>query len=79
LPEPGSVKAMMLKLKNRDFLRLLGARGTAIEVVDGRVWITEDGREQDSFLSGGGSYRIAGDGLVLVEAEANETAVRILA
>ena len=68
---------MVLRLNNRDFLRLRGARGVAIEIVDGRVWITEDGRDEDSFLSGGGSYRVAGDGLVLVEAEANETAVRV--
>ena len=68
---------MVVWLNDRDFLRLRGARGAAIEVVDGRVWITEDGREQDSFVSGGGRYRVAGDGLVLVEAEANETAVRI--
>jgi hypothetical protein len=75
--EPSTVEAMMVKLKHRDFLRLCAARGVAIEVVDGRVWITEDGRGEDSFVSGGGSYRVAGDGLVLIEAEANETAVRV--
>jgi hypothetical protein len=60
---------MVLQLKHNDFLRLRGARGVAIEVVDGRVWITEDGREADSFLVPGGRYRVGGDGLVLVGAE----------
>jgi hypothetical protein len=60
---------MRLQLKHNDFLRLRGARGVAIEVVGGRVWITEDGRETDSFLAAGGRYRVRGDGLVLVGTE----------
>ena len=68
---------MVLQLKSRDFLRLRGARGVAIEVVGGRVWITEDGREADSFLAAGGRYRVGGDGLVLIEAENDETALRL--
>jgi hypothetical protein len=60
---------MILKLKRNDFLRLRGARGVAIEVLDGRVWITEDGRAGDSFLGAGRRYRVSGDGLVLIGAE----------
>ena len=60
---------MVLQLNHNDFLRLRSARGVAIEVVDGRVWITEDGRARDSFLGAGGLYRVSGDGLVLVGAE----------
>lgn len=60
---------MVLRLKDRDFLRLRGARGAAIEVLDGRVWITEDGRAADSFVGSGARYRVRGDGLVLVGAE----------
>jgi hypothetical protein len=56
-------------MKPNDFLRLRGARGVAIDVVAGRVWITEDGRAQDSFVGAGSSYRVEGDGLVLVGAE----------
>jgi Protein of unknown function (DUF2917) len=70
---------MVLRLKHSDFLRLRCARGLAIEVVDGRVWITEDGREADSFLAPGGCYRVGGDGLVLVEAEADDTDLRLVA
>lgn len=69
---------MVLRLENKDFLRLREARGVAIEIVGGRVWITEDGFRDDSFLGAGGRYRVGGDGLVLVEAEADETAVRLL-
>lgn len=60
---------MVLRMKDREFMRLRGARGAAIEVLDGRVWITEDGRHADSFVGSGERYRVAGDGLVLVGAE----------
>jgi len=69
---------MVLRLKDKGFLKLRGARGTAIEVVGGRVWITEDGRQGDRFLVAGGCYRVSGDGLVLVGAENDETTVRVL-
>ena len=68
---------MVLRLNNNDFLRLRGARGVAIEVVDGRVWITEDGFRADSFLAAGGRYLVGSDGLVLVGAEAT-TEVRLV-
>jgi len=60
---------MILRLNRNDFLRLRGARGVAIEVLEGRVWITEDGRASDSFLGPGRRYRIGGEGLVLVGTE----------
>jgi hypothetical protein len=60
---------MILTLKRNDFLRLRGARGVVIEVLDGHVWITEHGRACDSFLGPGRSYCVGGDGLVLVGAE----------
>ena len=70
---------MVLRLKNKDFLRLSGARGVAIEVVGGRVWITEDGRDADRFLAAGGRYRVGGDGLVLIGAENDDTSLRLVA
>jgi uncharacterized protein YjiS (DUF1127 family) len=60
---------MMLRLTLRDSLTLQGARGTAIDVLTGRVWITEDGRPGDSFVDAGSSYRVGGQGLVLIGAE----------
>lgn len=67
---------MVLRMKDREFMRLRRARGLAIEVLDGRVWITEDGRHADSFLAPGERYRVAGDGLVLIGAETG-TEVRV--
>jgi hypothetical protein len=60
---------MILKLDRRELLRLREARGVAIEVLDGCVWITEDGSTQDNFLGPGRRYRVGGDGLVLVSPE----------
>jgi hypothetical protein len=61
--------AMILRLKRNDFLRLRSARGAAIEVLSGRVWVTEDGATGDHFLSPGHRYRVGGDGLVIVGTE----------
>jgi ferric-dicitrate binding protein FerR (iron transport regulator) len=60
---------MILRIKKNDFLRMRGARGVAIAVLEGRVWITEDGASGDSFLDAGRSYRVGGDGLVLIGTE----------
>ncbi|MGH8740424.1 MAG: DUF2917 domain-containing protein [Burkholderiales bacterium] len=60
---------MVLELKAKQCLRLRGARGVAIEVLAGCVWITEDGRGGDAFLGPGRGYRVWGDGLVLVSGE----------
>ena len=68
---------MVLKLNDKDFLRIRGACGLAIEVVDGRVWITEEGRPADRFLSAGARYLVRGNGMVLVGAEAGATEVRL--
>ena len=65
---------MMLRLTLRDFLTLQGARGMAIDVLVGRVWITEDGRAGDSFVDAGRSYRVGGQGLVLIGAEISKYA-----
>jgi uncharacterized protein YjiS (DUF1127 family) len=63
---------MVLQLTFNEFLRLQGAKGAAIEVLDGKVWITEDGRQGDRFLEAGRSYRVAGEGLVVVGADHRE-------
>jgi len=60
---------MILRLTLRDCLTLQGARGMAIDVLVGRVWITEDGRAGDSFVEAGRSYRVGGHGMVLIGTE----------
>jgi hypothetical protein len=57
---------MILRLDCNDYVRLRKARGAAIEVLTGRVWITEDGRAADRFLGPGHCYRVGGEGLVLI-------------
>src|SRR5882672_5886449 len=69
---------MMLRLTLRDFLTLQGARGMAIDVLVGRVWITEDGRAGDSFVDAGRSYRVGGQGLVLIGAEDQAHAAEVV-
>jgi uncharacterized protein YjiS (DUF1127 family) len=62
---------MVLNLNANEFLRLERARGTTVEVLDGRVWITEAGRERDALVSKGMRYSVAGNGLVVVGMEAD--------
>jgi uncharacterized protein YjiS (DUF1127 family) len=69
---------MMLRLTLRDFLTLQGARGMAIDVLVGRVWITEDGRAGDSFVDAGRSYRVGSQGLVLIGAENQARAAEVV-
>jgi uncharacterized protein YjiS (DUF1127 family) len=68
---------MVLQLTFNQFLRLQGAKGAAIQVLDGKVWITEDGRQGDRFLEAGRSYRVAGEGLVVVGAESKTCLARV--
>ncbi len=60
---------MILDLDRGQLLRMRSARGATIEVLSGRVWITEDGCAADRFLDAGRCYRVGGEGLVLVGAE----------
>ncbi len=60
---------MVLQLRSNDFLRLSRAAGTLIEVLSGRVWVTEQGRARDSLLGPGRRYRVCGNDLVLVGTE----------
>lgn len=54
-------------LRDNHPLRLDGARGLRIECTAGTIWITETGQREDIFLSPGQSYRLAGNGVSLVE------------
>jgi hypothetical protein len=66
---------MIRRLGRNDHLRLRGARGTSLRVVEGRVWITEPDCGQDRFVAAGGCYSVRGDGLVLVSSENEPTAL----
>jgi hypothetical protein len=60
---------MVLQLNTNGFLRLRCAAGSWIEVLSGRVWVTESGTSRDAVLGPGRRYRVSGDGLVLVGTE----------
>lgn len=60
---------MVLTLKNDELLRLRRAAGSSLEVLCGHAWVTEAGGAGDRLLGPGATYRVAGDGLVLVGAE----------
>lgn len=69
---------MVLQLNTNDYLRLRCAAGSWIEVLSGRVWVTEDGARRDALLGPGRRYQVSGDGLVLVGAETAAEAALLL-
>lgn len=48
-------------------LRVARAAGLRIDCLAGNIWITVAGQATDIFLAAGDSYRIAGQGLTLIE------------
>ena len=48
--------------------RLEDARGLAIEVWDGELWVTQAGDRRDHFIRPGERFRIERDGVVLAQA-----------
>jgi hypothetical protein len=63
---------MILHLQDQGFVWLRSAGGATIEVLAGRVWITEDGCAADRFVDRGRRYRIRNDGLVLIGSETRD-------
>ncbi len=61
---------MVVTLTTKELFRLSRARGATLEALEGTLWVTESGREQDACLVPGGRYCVRGDGLVLVGIEA---------
>ena len=60
---------MILNLEANGTLRLAGAERLAIEVLDGRVWLTRKGRREDAILARGARCEVAGEDVVLVGLE----------
>ena len=50
-------------------LNVADADGVNVRVLRGRVWITQEGSLDDTFLEAGDSQRLAGDGRVVISAE----------
>jgi Protein of unknown function (DUF2917) len=50
-------------------LNVADADGVNVRVLQGRVWITQEGSLDDVFLAAGDSHRLVGDGRVVISAE----------
>lgn len=57
---------MILNLNANELLRLSGARGTGLEVLDGAVWVTQAGNTSDALVGRGRRLEIASNDLVLI-------------
>ena len=57
---------MILDLEPNGALRMSGAHGMRVEVLDGHLWITHTGRTEDVILGRGARYRVESDDVVLV-------------
>ncbi len=64
----------VLDLQPAQVLRLHAAAGVTISCNGGIVWVTQEGRARDDFLSAGKSLCIASDGVTLVEAIGDKAA-----
>ena len=57
-----------LRLERGAQLKLRDAAGTAVSVLEGYVWITEENNPSDILLQPGQSFRLASTGLSMIEA-----------
>ena len=64
----------VVDLRPAQILRLRVASGVIIRCDSGTVWITQEGRARDDFLSAGDSLCIASSGITLVETIGNAAA-----
>lgn len=56
-------------------LKISDAGGKSLRVVEGRVWVTQEGSLDDVFLDAGSSFTFAGRGSTVVTAEGPRGAV----
>ena len=55
-------------LASQSLLKLHDARGRKLLVIDGMVWVTQDGDPRDVFIGAGESFEFDRAGLTLVQA-----------
>jgi hypothetical protein len=63
-----------LSLTEGALLKISDGRGRSLRVLEGRVWITQEGSLDDSFLDAGESYTFEGSGSAVVTAEGSRNA-----
>ena len=70
-----SLDMRLTRLGAGEFLKLRDGRGQRLEVLDGWVWVTQDGDPRDAFIGKGGSFVFDRSGLAIVEALADSRMV----
>lgn len=59
-------------------LRITKGKGVSVRVISGRVWITEFGCIDDTFLVNGQVYEITSEGLALIENDLRKSVTTIV-
>ena len=67
-----------LSLTDGALLNISDAKGRSLRVLDGRVWITQEGSLDDVFLDAGESHTFQGTGSAVVTAEGRDSAKAII-
>lgn len=62
--------SLYLTLQAGEPVTIAGATGTSIRVLEGRVWLTEEGVSDDTFIFAGGDYRLRSRGRVVLDCDA---------
>ena len=50
-------------------INLAKANGVRVRVLDGRIWVTQEGSPDDVFVAAGAEYELVGDGKIVISAE----------
>jgi len=61
--------SLYLALEARQPVTIAGAAGTVVRVLEGRVWLTEEGVSEDLFLFPGSEYRLQSFGRVVLDSD----------
>ncbi len=61
--------SLYLALEARQPVTIAGAAGTVVRVLEGRVWLTEEGVSEDVFLFPGAEYRLQSLGRVVLDSD----------
>jgi len=64
-----------VRLAANQTLKVVDGAGSTVCAVDGAVWITEENQPRDIVLEAGGCYRLAHDGVAIVNSLSGEASV----
>ncbi|MGA2549348.1 MAG: DUF2917 domain-containing protein [Burkholderiaceae bacterium] len=64
-----NLPSLYLTLRASEPVTIVNAENTVIRVIEGRVWITEEGVTDDSFLFAGSQYQVRTGGRVVLDSD----------